>query len=345
MEMNNKFNKEQPIFRDINIKGIGCSLPNQKILTQDIEKNLKLEEGYISKLTGLSQRFFCENTLEIDTLCQTAIQKALSLSNMSLNEISCIICSGASSLQTIPYNAAYIHKLVKANHSVATFDINMTCLSVLRAFDVASYLTSTYNNILIVSIDIASIGLDWSQIRTAGIFGDGVSAIIVGKKDSTQNSGGILTSNFETHSNGYEYCQIKGCGIKSPPKFSQSIEEYQQQCYFEMDGKKLYKLASQIVPNFIYESLSKINLTLNDIDWIVPHQASKGSLEHIKKILNLDNNKFIDIFSEHGNQVASSIPFALAHLLYHKPIKSKDKILIVGTSAGVGLGLVVWEKP
>jgi 3-oxoacyl-[acyl-carrier-protein] synthase-3 len=112
-----------------------------------------------------------------------------------------------------------------------------------------------------------------------------------------------------------------------------------------MNGKKLYKLSSKILPNFINNSLREINFNICDIDWIVPHQASQGSLNHIIKMLKLDKNKIIDIFHRNGNQVASSIPTVLSELLNNKPIKKGDKVLIIGTSAGIGLGMIVWEIP
>ena len=181
--------------------------------------------------------------------------------------------------------------------------------------------------------------IDWSNIRTAGIFADGASAMIV----SSSLSGGIILSNFETHSSGYEYCMIRGGGHKINPNNYDG--DYKSMSYFEMNGKKLYKLSSFILPPFIKNSLASKNLTLDDIDWIVPHQASQSSLDHIIKMLNLDKSKLIDIFKTHGNQVASSIPSALHTLLHTKDVKSGQKVMIVGTSAGVGLGLVVWQVP
>jgi len=186
---------------------------------------------------------------------------------------------------------------------------------------------------------VHSVGLDWSNIRTAGIFGDGASALIVSKRQS----GGILVSNFETHSLGYEHCQVRGCGVKVHP--NRFDGEYKTTSNFEMDGKRLYKLVSQVLPEFIARTLSSAHLTLDDIDWVVPHQASQSSLNHMVKLLGIEQEKLIDIFKTHGNQVASSIPFALETLMRTQELQSGHKVMMVGTSAGLGLGLVVWEVP
>ena len=91
--------------------------------------------------------------------------------------------------------------------------------------------------------------------------------------------------------------------------------------------------------------MAQADLTLADIDWIVPHQASRGALQHIISRLKLNPAKIVDIFNTHGNQISASIPSALHHLMTDFPVRSGDKVLLFGTSAGVGLGALVWEKP
>jgi len=324
--------------RNIDILGTGKALPKQEVLASDIDKKCNFKNGYTLKITGLEKRYFLGEE-SVSSLIKRAVLEALESAKLNIDDIDCIINASATMQQMIPYNAAGIHKILNPKRAISSFDINMTCLSALRAFDVASSLLEQYNKILIVSCDIASVGLDWSNIRTAGIFGDGAAAFIVSKSQDAK----ILVSNFETYSSGFEYCQIRGAGTKIPPSTYKG--DYKEVGYFEMDGKKLYKLSSKILPNFIDRSLKSVNLTLDDIDWIVPHQASQASLSHIIRILKLDPNKLIDIFKNHGNQVATSIPTALHELLTSKKVKSKDKIMLIGTSAGIGLGLVVWEAP
>lgn len=324
--------------KNIAILGTGKALPKQEVLASDIDKKCNFKNGHTLKITGLEKRYFLGDE-SASNLIKKAIFEALDNAKLNIDDIDCIINASATMQQMIPYNAAGIHKILSPKNPISSFDINMTCLSALRAFDIASSLLEEYNKILIVSCDIASVGLDWSNIRTAGIFGDGAAAIVVGK---SQNAG-ILVSNFETYSSGFEYCQIRGVGTKIPPSTYKG--DYKEVGYFEMDGKRLYKLSSKILPDFIDRTLQKINLTLDDIDWIVPHQASQASLSHIIRILKLDPDKFIDIFKNHGNQVATSIPTALHELLISGKVKPKDKIMMLGTSAGVGLGLVVWEAP
>ncbi len=324
--------------KHINILGTGKSLPSCEVTAEDIDLQCNLAYGTTARITGLEKRYFLKDESASELMLK-AINEALKNAKLGIDDIDCIISANATMQQMIPFNGAGVHAILNPKKNIPSFDINMTCLSALRAFDIASNLLSEYPTILIVSCDIASTGLDWSDIRTAGIFGDGAAAMVLGASER----GGIVVSNFETHSEGFEYCQIRGGGTKLPP--STYLGEYKEIGVFEMNGKKLFKLSSKILPKFIDSTLKREGLTLDDIDWIVPHQASQASLSHIVRMLKVDKNKLIDIFKNHGNQVAASIPTALHELFMTKDLKSGEKVMLIGTSAGVGLGLVVWEVP
>ncbi len=324
--------------RYIDIIGTGKALPKHEVTASMIDKKCGLPEGKTLKTTGLEKRYFLKDETASGITLQ-AIKQALDNANLTVDDIDCIISANATMQQMIPFNGAGVHALLKTKRNIPSFDINMTCLSAVRAFDMASYLTDTYKTILIVSCDIPSTGIDWSDIRTAGIFGDGVATMLVQKS----TSGGLLLSNFETYSEGFEFCQIRGCGSLNPPSSYQG--DYAEMGLFEMNGKKLFKLSAKVLPEFIDKSLKTKGLCLDDIDWIVPHQASQASLNHIVRMLNIDKSKMINIFEGHGNQVAASVPTALHELFMTKDLKSGQKIMMIGTSAGIGLGLVVWEVP
>jgi 3-oxoacyl-[acyl-carrier-protein] synthase-3 len=183
-----------------------------------IDKKCNLKEGRTLKITGLEKRYFLEDE-SVDALILRAVNQALENAKLNIDDIDCIISASATMQQAIPYNGAGVHRVLNSKRNIPAFDINMTCLSALRAFDVASNLLEAYPTILIVTCDIASTGLDWSDIRTAGIFGDGASAMIVQKSVK----GGIIVSNFETHSEGYAYWYfcwdwVGACGLGSAVK-------------------------------------------------------------------------------------------------------------------------------
>jgi 3-oxoacyl-[acyl-carrier-protein] synthase-3 len=324
----------------IQILGTGASVPQKCVLSTDIDREMGYQCGYTEQVTGLPQRYCVEKETATDLACN-AIRQAVTNADMDINDIDCIIAASGTMEQAIPYNAAFVHSQLAINKPIATFDINMTCLSSLSAISTAAAMlqANQYNRILIVSSDIASVGVDWSRIEIGGIFGDGAAAIVVCK--STSPGQGILASLFETHSEGIEYCQIRGGGTRNHPKNIDS--DYAQLGLFEMQGKQVYKLAARTLQPFLEKLLAKANITLEEIDWVVPHQASKAAIEHMTRALQLDPTRVINIFAEKGNQVAASLPTALHELIRSRPVKRGDKILLIGTSAGLGLGGVILE--
>lgn len=317
--------------RNIDIAGIGVALP-RKVCNNELEKKFNLSS--IEKVTKLKSRHFFDDVKDIDEYILKAVNEALKNANITKDKIACIISSGAVNKMAIPYNASNIHRLLKLSSNVGSFDVNMTCLSFLRAFDIASRMIEEFEYILFVSVDVASVGLDWENLGTAGLFGDGISAVIF-KKSS---SGGLIKSNFYTCSSGYEICTLKSGGYLYNPRDYKDQSKLGQFC---MNGKELFRLVMNEMPVF----LADCNINYDEISYIIPHQASFSSLKNAIKYLKLPSEKIINIFENHGNQIASSLPIALNFVIKTKDLKSGEKLLFLGTGAGVSLGCVLWQKP
>lgn len=317
--------------KNIDILGVGVALPRM-VSNDELEKKYNLKS--IEKLTKLKSRYFFDDVKEVDEYILKAINQAIKKANITKDKITCIISSGAVNKMAIPYNAANIHRLLKLSNNIGSFDVNMTCLSFLRAFDIASRMIDEFEYILFVSVDIASVGLDWENLGTAGLFGDGISAVIF-KKSS---SGGLIKSNFYTCSSGYDICNIKAGGYLYNPR---DYKEQSKLGQFNMNGKELFRLVMSEMPKF----LAECDFDYDEISYIVPHQASFSSLKNAIKYLKLPSEKIINIYENYGNQIASSLPFALNHLINTKGLKSGEKVLFIGTGAGVSLGCVLWQKP
>ena len=321
--------------RKIKISGTGVASPAKRVESVEIDRFQNLPDGHTEAVCGVKSRAYA-TTESASSLAVMAIEGAVVRAKMSIDDIDCIICASGTMEQAIPYNAAKIHALLNLRQPIPSFDINMTCLSALMAMDVAASFIEIgrYKNILICSSDLASVGLDWNNIEVGGLFGDGAAAMILSA--TTQKNIGIKAVNFETHSIGVDYCQIKGGGsLHHPSKIEGDYRAYGK---FNMEGKELYKLTLKVIDKFCNALLEQAHCNLDDIDWVVPHQASKLAIEHLQKKLSLDPNKVINILADHGNQIAASLPTALHHLLSNDQCKSGDKILLLGTSAGLSLG-------
>lgn len=322
------------------ILGSGSYLP-KKISSEELDIRQGYSVGKIEKSTGIKNRYFVHEGQNASDMAILAIEKALTNSNIGLDDIDCIIGASGTMEQAIPYNAAIVHSKLKPSKPIPSFDVNTTCLSFVTALDVAAlYIKSgRYKNILIFSSEVASAGISWDRISDSAIFGDGAAAFVVTQSEKKNLNHSLL---LETYSKGVDYCKIGGGGSTMHPS-RVGIDKFMENAYFEMDGKKLYKLVSSHIEDFVSRLIESSDMKMDDLKMVIPHQTSLFSLEIIKKKLKFSDDNFLILFPEYGNQIATSIPFGIHHAISNGLIKRGDKFMILGTSAGVSLGAMILE--
>jgi 3-oxoacyl-[acyl-carrier-protein] synthase-3 len=331
------------LIKKFEVLGSGVSLPALHVSSDQLDQEKGFAPGTVEKRTGVASRYYAVDESASD-LAFHAIHQALDKASLSLNDIDCLIAASGTMEQAIPCNAAKILSRLQTdipNPSIVGFDINMTCLSALMAMDVAASLLAAgqYKRILIVSSEIASVGLDWQHIEIGGLFGDGAAALVVAQ--SAEETRGIENALFRTYSEGVDLCQIQGGGSLYHP--SKIKGDYSPYGMFQMQGKELYRLTRKVIKAFCKELLQNKTASTEAIDWVILHQASGLALKHFDKLLQLDPNKTIHLLQDHGNQVAVSLPFGLHTLLTTKPVKQGDRVLLLGTSAGLSIGGLVLQ--
>jgi len=328
--------------RPISILGTGHALPHQEVLSSELDIKLKYPSGYTESKSGVHKRHFAELSDTAASLGAKAAMHALRSAKLSLEDIDCLVAASATMDQGMPCNAALIHHdLGLSNSGVPAFDVNASCLSFLVALDMVSWAIAAgrYRRVLIVASDIASCGLDWNSIESSAIFGDGAAAAIVSLSEGTDSK--ILSSDFRTYSSGVGFCKIPAGGSRYHP--SRIKEPFIPLTTFRMDGRAVFKLASEHLPEFLETLLERAGMRREDLDWIVPHQASHLALSHLTKRLGFSKEKVINIFAGHGNQVAASLPTTLDIAIGDGRIRRGQHVLLLGTGAGLTLGGAVLE--
>lgn len=327
------------LMQSVRIVSIGKYLPKNVILSETLEENLKLPKGWIKKHQGTMSRHWVNNEKSTD-LCALALKDALNKADLKIQDIDCIVCASGAMAQLIPCGAALVsQKFGTEAMGIPCFDINATCLSSMVALDTVSYLLSArkYNRIAIVSGDVPSIAIDKTNPKTSTLFGDAGSAMILEYSEKSH----IIDAKFETFPEFYTYAQIKGGGSEMPGwEYSKHTpSDYQ----FQMQGEKIYKYAAKYMPNFFEEFLSRNNIRISDIKFVIPHQASLLSLTLMAKRLNISKDKLFINIDHLGNTVSSSITLALDETIEKGLVKRGDKIILLGTSAGLTLGVMLLE--
>lgn len=326
--------------RRIKILATGKYLPKNKVTANQLAQRLGLEESWIAKKSGVLIRHFVED----ETASQMgafAAKEVLAAAGFSFSDIDCLVCTSSVPEQAIPCTASLIQKQLGAGDSgVPAFDINSTCLSFMTGLDMVSYLVEAgrYNRVLLVATEI-SRGLNWEDKETCTLFGDGAAAVIIGKSDAGDSSR-ILCSRMETYGKGAHLSECQGGGNKVHPReYAQNSQSF----LFAMDGKGIYRLASQIMPGFVERMLQPSGLSMADMQLVIPHQASLMAMQLIRKHLGIPEEKFMVIVHNHGNTMAASVPMALHEAIAQGKLHRGDRVMLLGTSAGFSVGGIVLE--
>lgn len=244
---------------------------------------------------------------------------------------------GVSSVmeQPIPGTAALIARRLGAR-GVAGFDVNATCLSALVGLDLAimGVEAGRWHRVLIAGADLPSRAVAPDDPELAAIFGDGGAALAVRRGDHER-----LASRFETHAEHADLCAIEAGGTRVDPHGDR--DAFLAASRFRMSGPALYKATARLFPPFLDRLLAAAGVRAEDLDLIVPHQASRPALAHLARVIGGDRARLVDIFDQHGNQVASSLPTALHVARRTGRLRPGMTVLLVGSAAGLSLGGMV----
>ncbi|MBK4216785.1 ketoacyl-ACP synthase III [Paracoccus caeni] len=320
-------------FNNLTITGTGSYLPSNVLASREIDARLGWPTGDCESRFGIASRHVASPEETSSMMAAKAALAAMEMAGCKPADLDMILGACGVMEQPIPSTAALVQERLGLGHSgIPAFDVNATCLSFLQALDLAAMQIhlGRARRVLVFSSDIASVGLDWDQPEAAAIFGDGAAAVIV----EAGGEGAILAHDFQTYSYARDACVLAAGGTRVNP--ARGIEQGQDR--FQMDGAKAFKIASRYLPRFLSSLLSKARVRIDEVDCVVPHQASALSVSHAMRNLRLRPDRVIDIFARIGNQIAASIPTALDHAVRSGRLGRGDTALLIGTSAGISVG-------
>jgi 3-oxoacyl-[acyl-carrier-protein] synthase III len=324
--------------KPIKIVSMGKYLPG-KISSGDLEKKLSIPSGWCERYSGVEFRHHA-TTETNGYMGAKAADLALDKANLKLSDMDLIISAAGTYDYPLPNQASVIKSLMKDGgiSDVAAIDVDSTCLSFVTAFDIAARMLdgTTIKNILIISSEIASKGLNEDNWETATLFGDGAAAAILQYDESGPSS--FIKGGQKTYSKGMEYSMIKGGGNA----FFFKDHPYDKELHsFHMQGKQLLRLAKEKIPEFMDWFYEDLPFNFLDADVIIPHQASKAGLMIVNDLFNFKEGQIKSTLRKYGNCIAASIPLTLNDLIEAGEIKRGDQCMLCGTSAGFSIGGVL----
>ena len=305
------------IIKNVGIKGIGSYVPKKILTNEDIDLfNIGTDSKWTKYKLGIEERHLTEDEQTSDLAYQSSL-KAIVDAKIDKKDVDLIILATSSSDRISPSTACIMAS--KLNIICPAFDINAVCSGFIYGMQLATNLISNgqYKNILLVASETYSKITNW-KFRNCVFFGDGAGAVIISKT----NGGWINTD-------------IYGNGI-GKDIFT---------CYhgetFQMNGKAVFDFATNILPYTIKNSLENLNLSINDVSWLIPHQPSIHVLIKTAKILNLPIEKVVMNMTKYGNTAGASIPMALDVLYSKNKIKNDDILVMPAVGSGWTWGVSV----
>ena len=331
--------------RSLRLAQSAVYFPAHVVTAAELDARLGLPAGWVEEKTGVTRRHVIDPGRDTNaTMGAAAARGALDAAGLDFAEVDLLINASASIQQPIPCTAALIQRAMgeaAAASGVPCFDLNATCLSFLMALEFASawLVARGAGRVLLVSSEIASQGLDWSQPGAACLFGDGAAAFLL--EAAPETDGGLLASRFETFSEGADLCRVSA-GAQAQPPWTYSVERHKE-FLFAMDGPAVHRLAMKRLPGLVERCLADAGTALADVAAVVPHQAGMGPLRLVERRLGLAPDRMVITVAEHGNLIAASIPVALHLARERGQVRPGDRVLLLGTAAGYSQGAMLWQ--
>ena len=329
----------------IKITGTGSALPENIVTNFDMEKFVETSDEWIRERTGIAERRISTGATVSD-LAAKACERALEMAGASAKDVDMILVGTCSPELLLPCCACQVQAIIGAENAVA-FDLNAACSGFLFALNSAyAYISSgIYKNALIVGSEVLSKIMDWNDRGTCVLFGDGAGAAFIEKTDEdiiAENGRRVGLESMVQGSDG-----VKGMVLscEERPVSNPYVEnKAESNPYIQMNGQEVYKFATRQVPKCIEEALKKVDMTVEDVDMFVLHQANIRIIEAVSKRLKADISKFPVNLHKVGNMSSATIPVLLDELNRENKIKSGDRLVLSGFGAGLtyGASVLVW---
>lgn len=310
-------------------------VPRRAVTATDMDRLANLPPGSSKAQFGIDRRFYAAPDETSSFMAAAAAEMALADAGWKASDLDVVIGACGVMEQPIPGTALLVQRRLGLGQSgIPAFDINATCLSFLVAFDqaLAGFALGRWTRALILTADIASAALDYDDPEASIIFGDGAAAVAL----HAEGPHHLLASRLESYGEHADLCRLEAGGTRLRPH--EDMTAFLSGSRFRMEGARLFRATSRRFGGFVSRLLGEANIAVDELDLVVPHQASMPALAHLANALGGSRDRIVNIFPEFGNQIATSLPHALhvARRAGRTPAGSLS--LLVGSSAGISLG-------
>lgn len=311
------------------IVGTGVYLPRKICTNQDLEHMVQTSHEWIVTRTGIEKRHLADSDELTSVMATEASKAALQAAGLAADAIDLIIVATSTPDKIFPSVGCLLHQQLAIKHPVIAFDVSAACAGFVYALTIANQFIQQNQATcaLVVGSEMMSRAINWQDRKSCVLFGDGAGAVVLKR---SANPGIRYT---KLHADG-SYQDL----LALPNPY---INGLASDNYLTMQGPEVYKVAVKILEACIQEVLTEQAMTLDEIDWLIPHQANIRILHAVAKKMNFPLEKMLSTLEKYGNTSAASIPITLHEGIKAGKINKGDTLLLEGFGGGMAWGSVL----
>lgn len=325
--------------RPVGVIGTGKYVPERILNNAELEKMVETNDEWIVSRTGIRERHIAAPEQATSDLAYEASVKALAAAGLKPEELDLIIVATITPDTSFPSTACILQDKLGAKKAAA-FDLSAACSGFVYSLAAATGFIQNgmYNNALIIGADTLSRITDYTDRNTCVLFGDGAGAVVLGE---VAQGRGFQSFDLGAEGAGGDLLKLPAGGSRLPS----SPETVENKLHFiSMNGRDVFKFAVRVMGSATEEVLRKAELTKDDIDLFIPHQANIRIIQSAMQRLNLSEDRVMINVDKYANTSAASIPLALVEAYEEGRIKEGDRVVMVGFGGGLTWGgaALIW---
>ena len=299
----------------LKLLGTGYALPTRVLDNDAMTAYVETSDEWITTRTGIRQRYFCGEGESTTTLAIEAARKALDDSGLDKSEIGCVIVATSSGEYVMPSTACLVHKALALREDIPVFDLGAACAGFLYAVDAARAMLLAHGGraALVIGAEQMSQLLDMADRNTCVLFGDAAGAAVFALDEDA------------------EYAYV--CGTRGDMAIQ--VGGPRRTLPMTMEGQNVFRFAVSTIPATVEALLEKTGKTLDEVDWVICHQANQRIIDASVRRLGVPAEKFYKNLDRYANTSAASIPLALAEMKESGRLTSGQRVILVGFGGGL----------
>lgn len=316
------------------VTGTGAALParvvtNHELAAELAQRGIETSNDWIVARTGIRQRYIAAPDQTTADLATAAALQALHAAGRSATDIDLIVLATSTPDQIFPSTACLVQARL-GNVGAAAFDVQAVCSGFVYAMTVADALIriGTHRRALVIGAEIFSRILDWNDRGTCVLFGDGAGAVVLEASEAP----GVLAARM--HADGSQAGILCTAGRVDSGKVIGDP-------FLRMDGQAVFKLAVNVLDSSAREVLADAQMSADQVDWLIPHQANVRILSATCRKLGISDERLVATVDRHGNTSAASVPLALDLAVRDGRVQPGQTVVLQGVGGGFTWGSVL----